>query len=448
MKATSIRRQVMFRVLGALAAGALVVGVVGYFLTLHEISEVLDDSLTQTGLLLADRDLATALPWRPATPAVNAGDMESEIVAIARRPDGSPLFSSQPDVSLRFDVQAGSSVQQQNGKLWHVFTVVQSDRIVQVAQPIDVRREVAAESASQLMLPLALLVLLAGVLLVVALRDSLRPLGLVNAALAERHANSLEPLNVRNVPVEILPLVVTVNALFQRLEAAFDAQQTFIANAAHELRSPVTALQLQVQVLERSVDPVEKAEGMAELNSGIARTRRLIEQLVRLSSAAPGVGVDSQVALEEVSLEALVKEVVVRQSGEAERRSVDLGAQADAGLIVRGSATQLEILLNNLVENALRYVGADGVVDVIAGRIDGAPALRVVDDGPGVSMADRPRVFERFYRGAGAIASAEVGSGLGLAIVKAIADRHLAVVSLHAGQEQRGLEVRVVFPVA
>ena len=363
MKARSIRRQVMWRVLGALAAGALVVGVAGYFLTLHEISEVLDDSLTQTGLLLADPDLENIQPRHPAPPAVNAGDMESEIVAIARRPDGTLLFSSQPDASFRFDVRAGSSVQQQNGKLWHVFTVAQSDRIVQVAQPIDVRREVAAESASQLMLPLALLVLLAGALLVVALRDSLRPLGLVNAALAERHANSLEPLNVRNVPLEILPLVAAINALLRRLEAAFDAQQTFIANAAHELRSPVTALQLQVQVLERSVDPVEKAEGMAELNSGIARTRRLIEQLLRLSSAAPGAGLESQVELEEVSLELLVKEVVARQSGEAERRSVDLGAQADAEVKVRGSAAQLEILLNNLVENALRYVGAGGVVD-------------------------------------------------------------------------------------
>jgi two-component system OmpR family sensor kinase len=151
---------------------------------------------------------------------------------------------------------------------------------------------------------------------------------------------------------------------------------------------------------------------------------------------------------ERVSLAAVVKEVVVRQSIDAERRYIDLGAQAGLELTVSGNAAQLEILLNNLVENALRYARSGGIVDVIADRFEGLPSLRVVDDGPGVSLADRPRVFERFYRSREAVASAESGSGLGLAIVKAIADRHGAIVSLHTGRDERGLEVRVVFPVA
>src|SRR5664280_1125526 len=448
MRQLSIRRQLMIWVLGALSFGALVVGAAGYFLTLHEIDEVFDDSLKQTALLLADRDLATALPSQPAAAVLSPSDTESMLVTIARRLDGTLLFSSQPEVSLRFEAKPGLSVQRQNGTDWDVFTVAQSDRVVQVAQPVEVRREAAAESASQLLMPLTLLVLLIGGLLVVALRRGLRPLGRVNSALRQRNASSLEPLNLDGVPREVLPLVLTLNELFQRLAAAFEAQRSFVANAAHELRSPVTALQLQVQVLERSSDSAEKAEAMAELSSGIARTRRLIEQLLRLSSAAPDSGVDSQAGLEQVSLESLVKEVVVRQSVDAERRSIDLGAKMDAGLVVSGSAAQLQILLNNLVENALRYVGDNGVVDVIAERIEGAPALRVIDDGPGVSVADRPRVLERFYRSPEAIASVETGSGLGLAIVKAIADRHYALVSLHTGRDEKGLEVRVVFPAS
>jgi len=448
MNPPSINRQLMIWTLGSLAIGALVVGAAGYFLTLHEVNEVLDDSLTQTGLLLADPDLAAPLASHPAAPRANVADTESKLVAMARSPDGRLLFSSQPEVSLRFEATAGSSTQWQNGTQWNVFTVLQPDRIVQVAQPVNVRREVAAESASQLLLPLALLVLLISGLLVIALRRGMRMLGVVNGALGQRNVNSLEPLNLRGVPVEVLPLVVTLNLLFQRLQAAFDAQRSFVANAAHELRSPVTALQLQVQVLERSSDSAEKAEAMAELSSGIARTRRLIEQLLRLSSAAPDSGVDSQAGPEQVSLESLVQEVVVRQSVDAERRSIDLGAKMDAGLVVSGSAAQLQILLNNLVENALRYVGDNGVVDVIAERIEGAPALRVIDDGPGVSVADRPRVLERFYRSPEAIASVETGSGLGLAIVKAIADRHHALVSLHTGRDEKGLEVRVVFPAS
>ena len=445
MSAPSINRQLMTWILGGLAVGALVVGVAGYFLTLHEVDEVLDDSLAQTGLLLADRDLATALPSHAAPPSTDPGDTESELVAIARRHDGSLLFSSRPDAPLTFEAKAGASLQWQRGVQWNVFTVVQDDRVVQVAQPVNVRREVAAESASQLLLPLALLVMLVGGILLAAMRRGMRMLVVVKSALGERNANSLEPLNLRNVPVEILPLVLTLNLLFQRLEAAFIAQKSFVANAAHELRSPVTALQLQLQVLERSADAAEKAEALSELGSGIARVRRLIEQLLRLSSAAPDTDIDLSEVTEPVSLEALVKDVVVRQSGDAERRSVDLGAQAEAGLVVAGNAEQLAILLNNLVENALRYVGPGGVVDVVAERLDGAPAMRVIDNGPGISNADRPRVFERFYRSPEAIAGSEMGSGLGLAIVKAIADRHRAVVTLHPGRDGRGVDVRVVF---
>jgi signal transduction histidine kinase len=413
---------------------------------LHEINEVLDDSLKQTALLLADRDLATALPSQPGAGVLAASDTESMLVAIARRPDGTLLFTSEPEVSLRFDARPGPSVQQQNGMEWDVFTVVQSDRAVQVAQPVEVRREVAAESASQLLLPLTLLVLLIGGLLVEALRRGLRPLVLVNAALKQRNANSLEPLNLRGVPREVLPLVLTLNELLDRLATAFEAQRSFVANAAHELRSPVTALQLQVQVLERSVDPTEKAEAMSELAAGSARMRRLIEQLLRLSSAAPDTGASPMAGTELVSLSAIVKEVVIRQSTEAERRLIDLGARVGSELTVCGNAAQLEILLNNLVENAIRYTGAGGIVDVVADELEGSPSLRVFDDGPGVSLEDRPRVFERFYRSRDAVASAESGSGLGLAIVKAIADGHGATVSLHTGRHGRGLEVRVVFP--
>ena len=448
MTPPSIRRQLMIWVLGALSFGALLVGAAGYVLTLHEINEVLDDSLKQTALLLADRDLATALPSQPGVGVLAASDTESMLVAIARRPDGTLLFTSAPEVSLRFDARPGPSVQRQNGMEWDVFTVVQSDRAVQVAQPVEVRREVAAESASQLLLPLTLLVLLIGGLLVEALRRGLRPLGLVNAALKQRNASSLEPLNLRGVPREVLPLVLTLNELLERLATAFEAQRSFVANAAHELRSPVTALQLQVQVLERSVDPTEKAEAMTELAAGSVRMRRLIEQLLRLSSAAPDTGANPMAGTELVSLSAIVKEVVIRQSTEAERRLIDLGAGAGVGseLTVCGNAAQLEILLNNLVENAIRYTGAGGVVDVVADEFEGSPSLRVFDDGPGVSLEDRPRVFERFYRSKDAVASAESGSGLGLAIVKAIADGHGATVSLHTGRHGRGLEVRVVFP--
>jgi len=445
MRPSSILRRQMIWVLGLLGLGSLVLVLAVYLVTLLEINEVLDDSLRQTALLLADRDLAHALPFEPAPSSTSSSDSESKLVAIARRPDGSLLFTSQPELSLRFDAVPGASMQPANGAAWHVYTVVQSDRIVQVAQPTAVRRDSAAESASQLLLPLFIIVATLAGLLVVALRQGMQPLRETSAALAKRNANSLTPLDVSEVPLELLPLVQTLNDLLHRLSAAFEAQRDFIADAAHELRSPVTALQLQVQLLERTQDPTERAAAMAELAAGIARTRRLIEQLLHLSRAAADDGASAAFACEPVPLGDLARSAVVRRSIDAERRQIDLGAEVESEVSVEGDAGQLEILLSNLVENALRYTQRGGVIDVVAGTFEGAPALRVIDNGPGISETERARVFDRFYRSPEVASSAAPGSGLGLAIVKAIADRHGAVVSLHTGRDGVGLEVRVVF---
>ena len=446
MRRRSILRRLMAWVLGLLCLGAPVLVLTAYLVTLREINEVLDDNLRQTALLLADRDIAHALPAAPVATSIAPADTESKLVAIARRPDGSLLFSSQPELSLNFDTAPGASLQRANGLMWHVFTIVQDDRTIQVAQPTAVRREGAAESASQLLLPLLLLLAVIAGLLAIALRQGMQPLRVTSAALAERSASSLAPLDLHDVPLELEPLVRTLNDLLGRLSSAFGAQRDFIANAAHELRSPVTALQLQAQLAQRTADPAERARAMADLAMGITRIAHLIEQLLHLSRAAAEDGAGAPFAHETVHLAELARSVVVRKSFDAEHRQIDLGADVQGDAEVEGDPGQLEILVNNLVDNALRYTHAGGVVDVVAGLLDGAPTLRVIDDGPGIPEAERPHVFDRFYRSPGAVASAAPGSGLGLAIVRAIADRHQAVVSLHPGRGGIGLEVRVEFP--
>ncbi|MEP7295421.1 MAG: ATP-binding protein [Burkholderiales bacterium] len=444
MRPPSIRRQLMLWVIGALAISAPALVLVAYTVSLNEIDDVLDDSLRQTALLLADRDLAGAFPTQPAASAVPYGDTESMLVAIARRPDGVQLFSSQPNVTMRFEATPGASVQAVNGTSWHVFTVVQRDRIVQVAQPVAARREVARESASPLLVPLLALTGMIGGLLVVALRRGLKPLDSLNAALGQRSETSLAPLELRAIPLEVLPLVRTLNDLLRRLGTAFETQRNFIADAAHELRSPITALQLQVQLLEQSTDAAQRAAATAELSAGIARARHLIEQLLDLSRAAAERDQFGPMSPERVRLGDVARAVVVRWSSQAERRGIDLGANVKSEASVDGGIVQLETLLSNLVDNALRYTPPGGVVDVIVDTVDGAPVLRVIDNGPGLPPDERSRVFDRFYRGP-LTSDSPVGSGLGLAIVRAIADRHGAVVSLQTGPGGSGLEVRVAF---
>jgi signal transduction histidine kinase len=247
------------------------------------------------------------------------------------------------------------------------------------------------------------------------------------------------------VPAEITPLVSSINELMARLSLALSTQRRFLADTAHELRTPVTALRLQLQLLQRSKDEARRSEAMAELAAGIERSQHLIEQLLNMARFGPD---GESMRREPVDLADLARSVVGAMSAKAEHRGLDLGAAGNPGIVVEGDANQLTVLLNNLVENALRYTPAGGVVDVEASVVEGRPMLRVVDSGPGVEAAERERVFGRFYRSQSAPGQARdlAGSGLGLAIVRAIADLHAAVVSLHTPPSGRGLEVRVVFP--
>lgn len=283
--------------------------------------------------------------------------------------------------------------------------------------------------------------------MVFALRRSLRPLDKAARDVAARSAVSLAPMPTEAVPAEVSPLVRAINSLMSKLAESMSLQRRFLADAAHELRTPVTALRLQVQLLKRAQDEQSRQEAVAELEYGIARSVHLVEQLLQVARSGP----DGQPArVESVELGELVRSVVGRMSVKADHKHIDLGAETGEELRIDGDPQSLLVLLNNLVENALRYTRAGGTVDVGAARRNGHAVLYVVDNGPGIPEAERARVFDRFYRGADRTAegSDAGGSGLGLAIVKAIAQRHGAQVSLHTPASGQGLEVRVVFAAA
>jgi len=441
----SLRSQLRIFILGALCIGAPLLALAAYWVMLTEVDEVMNDSLQQTALLLADKDLRGPIAKVGTTTVLPGTDTESKLVAVARRRDGTLLFTSEPEIALGFAPTVGLSVQEVNATAWHVFTVTQSDRIVQVAQPVSVRRDMAIESASQLLVPLVATVVVMAALLFGALRHGLKPLEGAEAALTRRGIDSLEPLSLDGVPSELLPVAGTLNDLLRRLELAVRRQREFIADAAHELRSPVTALRLQTQVLARSEEATERAQAAAELEAGVARISRMIEQLLALSHATGEGDAAGVVAAQSIDLAALARDAVARWAPEAERRGIDLGAVARLDVRTLGDPTQLGMLLNNLIENALRYTPRGGTVDVSVRLEADVPTVAVADDGPGIAPNERERIFDRFYRSPEAIASGELGSGLGLAIVSAIAERHRAHVTLHTGIGGKGTEFRVSF---
>ncbi|MEO7056758.1 MAG: ATP-binding protein [Caldimonas sp.] len=444
----SLERYLLAWILGALSVGSILLVLVVYVTTLDEMNEVFDADL---------KNIATALAgYRAARGGVSAESIEDPSRAIAT-PDESGIVTSTWSLSgarrygsdLRAIVPlvkaAGLSRQHVGAEDWIVYTVALPDGWAQAAQRVSARRETARESAANVIPPMVALVLIVGGLLSFALRRGLRPFAAAARSVAQRSARSLAPIAAADLPTELEPIVSSINDLLSRLSAAFSVQRSFLADAAHELRTPVTALRLQLQLLEQSADEAERHDALAELKAGIDRSQRLIEQFLEISGAENDG--DAR-PMEPVDLSELARSIVAEMSLKAEHAGIDLGFGGSSAIQLHGHPHQLGVLLTNLIENAVRYTPSGGKVDVDISVEHGLPVLRVTDTGPGIPEAERGRVFKRFYRGENAdeLARDSSGSGLGLAIVRAITEQHHASISLCTAPGGQGLEVRVAFP--
>jgi two-component system OmpR family sensor kinase len=313
------------------------------------------------------------------------------------------------------------------------------DKLIQTAQSLKVWEELAAGMAFRVVWPLLVILPLLGALVWLTVYRGLRPLTSVTKAVRARTPAALEPLPESGLPEEVQPLVHALNDLLGRLGRAMAAQKAFIADAAHELRTPLTAVQLQLEEARLAGTAAEREAAFDDLQRGVSRAIHLVAQLLTLARQEPEV---SQRALQPVDLSEIARLVVAEQTPLAMARQVDLGISDAVDSVIHGDQEALRVMLGNLVDNAIRYSPAGGRVDVAVTHEDHRAMLTVVDEGPGIPVADRGRVFDRFFRGTELDAP---GSGLGLAIVKSIADRHLATIRLDAGPGGHGLAVRVGF---
>jgi two-component system OmpR family sensor kinase len=314
------------------------------------------------------------------------------------------------------------------------------NNVVQVAQPMSVRQNLAAGMALRALVPLLLLLPVLGILIWLTIGRGLRPLDRIASALGRRTPDSLAALSQDGLPSEIVPLVQALNDLLARLARALESQKAFVADAAHELRTPLTAVQLQIQLAERAKTEEERKTAFAQLKQGQTRAAHLVQQLLTLARQEPGVAAQPHSA---VDLAEVMRLVVSEHAALAAERNIDLGVSHQEEARIAGDFEALRVMLGNLIDNALRYTPPGGTVDVALQLREGATVLEVSDTGPGIPEADRERVFDRFYRREIDRAS---GSGLGLAIVKNIADRHHAGILLQDRETGPGLRVCVSFP--
>ncbi|MGZ5230196.1 MAG: ATP-binding protein [Burkholderiales bacterium] len=431
----SIRRELLGGLLGSVLLAAAIAGAAVYYKAQDEAGALLDYQLRQMALSLRDQALHGGGTIGP--PAF--GD-DFDFAIEIQTPDGARIQYSQSRVRFPSSTGGGHATFDTPDGAWRMYTLQQRDFSVRVAQPMSVRNELAAKAALRTLTPFILLVPLLGLLVWFAVTRGLRPLSVVADAMKARSPSSLHGLDERSVPQEIRPVTSALNDLLARLTRALETQRAFIADAAHALRTPLTALRLQIQLAERASDPAERAAAFETLKQGVDRTTHLVEQLLTLARHEPEA---ANRALSEVDLGELAADVVAAYAQLAEDQSIDLGlTQRDPHVVVHGERDALRTLLSNLVDNALRYTGRSGRVDVAALQTQQGPALEVTDNGPGIPSDERVRVFDRFYRRPGTDVP---GSGLGLAIVQRIAERHGAKVSLDSGPAGRGLTARVKF---
>lgn len=445
----SIRRELLVWLLVGLLAAVAVAAIGTYLRAREEANQLFDHQLREMVASL------TGAPFAAAPAGLDDSDAAGNtlVVQIWDR-NGMQLYLSQPQRVLPQHAQLGfTNLRTESGE-WRVFSALTRNQVIQVAQPMRERRELAASMALRTIVPLLIVLPVLGLLIWLIIARGLKPLERVAAAVARRSPTQLEPLSERDLPREVQPLVQALNGLLQRLGEALAAQRTFIADAAHELRTPLTAVHLQAQLAERAATDAERRRALADLKAGLERATRLSEQLLTLARTEPGVDAAERTAAN-VDLSALTREVIAELTPLATEKTIDLGLSEGGGAAVRGDKEALRTLLSNLVDNALRYTAPRGRVDVAVGPEGDRVALVVRDNGPGIAPAERARVFDRFYRGqpvavpVDAAQGASVrGSGLGLAIVKSIAERHGAEIVLGEGLDGKGLGVTVRFPAA
>jgi two-component system, OmpR family, sensor kinase len=432
----SLRRRLLISTMTAVVLAALLQALSAYRGALQQADEMFDYHLQQ---------MAYSLRGGPAlgTPFLeDPRDSDSGYVIQIWGPNGVQLFRSGHSALPPRAVLGFSDVQLQ-GTQYRVYSLQTAYQTIQIAQDMSARTARARALAFRAMLPMALMAPLLLLILWWVIRRSLLPLERTRQQVASRAADDLSALPQVGLPDEVLPLVDELNLLFARVQTAFDAQKSFVAHAAHELRSPLTALKVQAQALSRAPDETSRTLAVTRLNQGIERAIQLMNQLLLLArqGADDPIGADGPPQ----DLATLTKRALTDALPQAQLAQIDLHSGDLAPATIRCDGDAVPILLRNLLENALKYTPAGGRVTVELNRADpGYVNLLVQDSGPGIAAPERARVFEPFYRSP---ESSATGTGLGLAIVKAIAERHHATVKLGTSPTLGGLRVEVRFPM-
>ncbi|MDD2913680.1 MAG: ATP-binding protein [Gallionella sp.] len=449
----SLRSYLMQRLLISLYLLWLISTVVGYFATINYANQPYDLVLLQRANAVAEQlklgsgneqlDAVLSLPdgsdpGMPDRVVYTVTDSEGRKLAgngntlrplSYRRGRPGPLFSNGERDGQK--TRMVSLIFPSDGKLLQLH----------VSETTQQRQALIRGILANIVIPQLLLTLIALAVVWYGLKQGLRPLERLRHEVLNRRRDDLSQLDGGKAPAEVRPLIDAVNDLLERLKQVMAAQQRFVADAAHQLRTPFAGLKTQSELALRTDDPEQKQHALAHILTSTRHGIRLVNQLLALARNEPGG--QSANNFVPLNLNQLAQECTVNWVQMALEKNIDLGYEgASAEITVQGDAASLMEMLNNLIDNAIRYTPAGGHITISVGTAQHGAELSVEDNGPGIEPQHRERVFERFYR---ILGSGQSGSGLGLAIVAEVAKRHSAELKLEEGSGGKGTRISIRF---
>ncbi|TFZ06529.1 two-component sensor histidine kinase [Ramlibacter henchirensis] len=441
----SLRRALLFWLVPLFLLVGVASACFSYWTYNRMVASFMDEQMQQLGDSIALHDERVALPQVAPERAHKWG---SYIAQVWNR-DGLLEASSMTGIGAPMARAPGFHDVTIGGRQWRVYATSPapgSGQRVQILQSGEFRRHLAVERAGSALAPVLILLPLAILILWGVAATLSREVQAIGRQAAQQDEHNIRELSMTRVPAEIAPLVESFNSLLSRLRDAFDTQRRFVQDAAHELRTPITAVALQLENVCRDMPAGACQESLGQLKAGVDRAQRLVDQLLKLSRNEAKAAQEPIVA---VDLHAQVHQSIDGLIALADQRHIDLGMVVDspvptATLMLRCAAGDLRSALDNLIENALRYTPEGGVVDVRLSSTPHGPAIEVVDTGPGIPPDQLGRVFDRFFRVPG---NGTRGSGLGLSIAQNAAQRCGLRIVLRNRQDRSGLVARIE-PVA
>ena len=425
----SLRRRLLLSLgVAVLVAGALS-AMLAYDLVNRQTKNLLDNQLQQIAVIVGARGVNAARPQKT----------DEDIEIGVWDATGKLEYASTPRLKAPLATASGFSERNLANEPYRIYTEISGGRHIEVAQPVDTRDDQAEAAAAAAFIPVLILLPVLVVVIALVLRALMHPIHEAAASVSRRSVLSSEALQSPTLPMEIAPLMDAISRLLERQGLAVQRDRQFIDDAAHALRTPLTALQLQADVLDGSNYPLERAARLKELKAGVQRIARLVEQLLSLARIESDTESEGRV----VVLAETLREVCALYLPAAAAVGVSLEIRADDRATVLADPARVVLMCSNLVDNAVRHSPPGGLITLSAALDGDMVRLEITDEGTGLHPDQFERVFERFYSVPG---SNKTGNGLGLATVESVVKQLGGRVSLHNRSDRSGLIARVLLP--